>query len=517
MNTNMKLYNRIYKTYSINSFIYGLRKIPVIKNIVPANIVAGQVRKKSIIMIMDIILFIVNLFKKNLYLIILSTFMLFITEEFNTIFLSSLIVSISTLSGISNNLALYFNDINYLVIDKLRFSSKAILVKTLNRQCLEIALFSLPFIIFNFDTTLILSILYCCAMKYNGFAFINYLYKHFNYSYDLMKNPKITYVYMAYIFIFGFLHFNGLYLNDTAIYIITLLGIIMSIFSYIYINKQEDYRSFIKASYTTAIQMKSNNDFAMESIKQGYVDKIEIDTNQVYKSKGIKKFNQIFFDRHKALIAMSYQKITIGVVVACIFIIGLSLYVDMVRSFVDNFYANTSIILIGLYYVNIGSKITTIMFMNCDYVMLTYSFFKYPKLIINLYFERLKSIIRLGLFTSIVIASSACFLLFTLSKNIGFTNYLLFFIAIICASILFSIHNLNLYYLLQPYNKDFAMKSVSYMVLSFLTYFIVYGFTNLNLDMQTSSIVIIIFSIIYLIISLILIRVYAPKTFRIKN
>ena len=84
-------------------------------------------------------------------------------------------------------------------------------------------------------------------------------------------------------------------------------------------------------------------------------------------------------------------------------------------------------------------------------------------------------------------------------------------------SIFFSIHYLSMYYLLQPYNINTEIKNSTYSLIKTLTYFICYLMIQIKLPTFEFGIAIIIFTIIYTIISLILIYKFAPKTFKIRQ
>ena len=72
-----------------------------------------------------------------------------------------------------------------------------------------------------------------------------------------------------------------------------------------------------------------------------------------------------------------------------------------------------------------------------------------------------------------------------------------------------------LYYLLQPFNKDIIIRKFSYTIISFLTYFVSYMFTSFVFSSLLFSIFIIIFTVIYIVLSMILVYKYSPRTFKI--
>lgn len=169
-----------------------------------------------------------------------------------------------------------------------------------------------------------------------------------------------------------------------------------------------------------------------------------------------------------------------------------------------------------MYIINRGTVVTQAMFMNCDHSMLTYRFYKTPKVILSLFKERLKTLIQINLLPAIVIAIGLPLILYLTGGTDNPLNYAILFISIIAMSIFFSVHYLILYYLLQPYNVNIEMKSSTYTIAQTITYFVCYAMLQIKMPTYIFGISTIIFSIIYCIISLVLVYKYAPKTFKLR-
>ena len=83
-------------------------------------------------------------------------------------------------------------------------------------------------------------------------------------------------------------------------------------------------------------------------------------------------------------------------------------------------------------------------------------------------------------------------------------------------SIFFSVHYLVMYYLLQPYNISTEIKSSTYKALQGVTYGVCYMLTEINLPTFYFGLAMILFSVVYSVVSLFLAYKYAPKTFKIR-
>ena len=74
-----------------------------------------------------------------------------------------------------------------------------------------------------------------------------------------------------------------------------------------------------------------------------------------------------------------------------------------------------------------------------------------------------------------------------------------------------------MYYLLQPYNVETEMKSSTYSVVQFLTYFICYFMIDLHLPTLSFGAFLTLFCILYSVLSLIIVYHFAPKTFKLRR
>ena len=168
-----------------------------------------------------------------------------------------------------------------------------------------------------------------------------------------------------------------------------------------------------------------------------------------------------------------------------------------------------------MYFLNTGKVVTNAMFMNCDHSMLSYRFYRQPNTLLSLFKERLKTLIILNLIPALTM-SLVISILLAVSGGASFITYIVVFFSIVAMSIFFSVHNLILYYLLQPYNIGMEMKSTTYTIVSIATYWLCYYISDLKVSSFTFGIIMIIFAIVYSLISLFLVYRYAPKTFKLR-
>ena len=170
--------------------------------------------------------------------------------------------------------------------------------------------------------------------------------------------------------------------------------------------------------------------------------------------------------------------------------------------------------IIIMFVINRGAIITQAMFFNCDHAMLNYNFYREEKTIINLFKKRLFTVVKVNLLPALVVGLGNISILLV-SKNYDVILMLTQFIYIMSLSILYSVHYLVTYYLLQPFNKEMEVKKASYSFVIMITYVLTYSLVDIELYTPLLAIITLLITIIYTVVSMILVKKFAPKTFKL--
>ena len=308
-------------------------------------------------------------------------------------------------------------------------------------------------------------------------------------------------------------------ISNMFIYVFAIVTFVLFVISLTYLLSYKKYKVIYRLLNTyERIMNKDNKDnfsrYDMVKIKDN--NKI-IDNKKIKNKHGYDLFNTIFFLRHKDLL---YRSLNIYNSVISIGFIGLFIYL-----FIDNTYAGTinnylmkfiGFMPMVIFFTNRGAIMTQAMFYNSDHAMLSYNFFREKEVILGLFKRRLLSLIKANLSTGFIIGIGVVILLImTGSSDILLISS--YFVYIIFLSLFFSIHYLVLYYLFQPYNKDKKVRNFEYSLTVMLTYFIIFFISELHINPIVLSISVIVFTIIYIVVSLLLVYKLAPKTFKLKN
>ena len=289
--------------------------------------------------------------------------------------------------------------------------------------------------------------------------------------------------------------------------------------SYYYINKVNDYKLIYKKLNTlnTVIDSDSRKGYDRQNIVEVKNKDKYINNKKIKGKKGYDLFNTIFFERHKEILlrsAKNFSLIIFVVIIGSIFFIkGNEKIAKGINYAILN---RLSWAVIIMYFINRGSILTQAMFYNCDHSMLTFNFYREPKVILNLFKKRLITIIKVNLMPAIVMSIGVVVLLYLSGGSTNIINYITIPIFILSLSVFFSVHYLVIYYLLQPYNKYMKIKSLTYTLVLSLTYIFSYSLTKLVMSSLIFSIIGVLSTIAYVLLSLLVVYRFAPITFKIR-
>ena len=244
---------------------------------------------------------------------------------------------------------------------------------------------------------------------------------------------------------------------------------------------------------------------------------ISADTHIVSHRKGFEYLNELFIRRHQKILWRSAKRIA----AVSLAVIGAMLLIFILR---PEFKARINSLLMTylpyfvfvMYALNRGSGFTRALFVNCDHSLLTYSFYKQPRCILKLFQIRLREIIKVNLLPAGVIGAGLSLLLYASGGTDTPVNYGVLLISILSLSVFFSVHYLTIYYLLQAYNAATQVKSGTYSVVTWATYFVCVYFMNLKLPTLIFGLSTIAFCLLYCAVASLLVYRLAPKTFRLR-
>ncbi len=506
-------------SYAVNSFIYSIRKLPILDDLITDDIYKSKVSKR-IISVISIILSCLKLVVFRFlyfFMIYLICSTLFDSDKY---FVH--IFFIFTIIGMFiNNKLLNTSVKKYLSIVVFNMDARSYMFSSLSWDLIlnlilnSLALFFITDV--SFITGLLL-VLICLFARVVGET-LNILY-YKKYHYIWFYNYPLYFSILGVLLLCCFTPLLGVSVNNMFLLSSLIVLGVFGIISFIYLLGIKDYKIMFKQvnTYNQVINSKNSDAYSRQSMVEIKNKYKEVDSSKISGKSGYDLFNMLFYERHKEILINSVKKYSFVICLVYAFVIFAlcndSTLVGYTREFLNN---KLGMFVIIMYFINRGSIVTQAMFYNCDHAMLTYNFYREKDVILGLFKRRLISIIKINLIPSIIIGIGNS-ILFYLSGGTSLITYISSFMYIVMFSVFFSVHYLVLYYLLQPYNKDMQMKKISYGVASFLTYYFSYVvFWDLVVNSVILSIISIVGVVIYILLGLFLVYRFAPRTFRINK
>lgn len=168
------------------------------------------------------------------------------------------------------------------------------------------------------------------------------------------------------------------------------------------------------------------------------------------------------------------------------------------------------------YILGYGKKIAQMVFLNCDVAMLNYPFYREPKAIIQGFMYRFKMTAAYN--AVIAVAVFLIYFVFGIANGrlLGPAFFGVLLLLLVALTLLFSFHELFVYYMLQPFTSDLTVKNPLYKLVSGALYWVSYANTRLNFKGLTYSLIISLVVFVYVGIGLFFLYKKAPQTFKLK-
>ncbi|MBO4235335.1 MAG: hypothetical protein J5928_02665 [Firmicutes bacterium] len=307
----------------------------------------------------------------------------------------------------------------------------------------------------------------------------------------------------------------GFVMPVNASLIIMALGIVGGIASIFVLRNFKHYRKMYQkgiVEFMELQQMAKSNIASLETKK--------IDDTRVVKSdkNGFEFLNELFVKRHRKILWRSSRNtaIVLGII---LLIVAVAMFLlpegkEVVNGVITGQLRFVAFI---MYLINKGQNYTKALFTNCDHSLLTFPIYRKGSNILKLFKLRLVEISKVNLVPAGVLAVGLAILLFISGGPEKPIYYLVVIVSVIALGIFFSVHYLTMYYLLQPFNVSTEVKSGLYPIVMALTYMACYMMTQIEVPAMGFGIVAAAFCIIYSIVACVLAYSLAPKTFKLRT
>lgn len=515
---------RLRMAYRINSILYALRQIPLVKKVIPVTLY-GNTILKNIITCIALLWELLSIFiNKGLYvLVFVFVPVFFISNDTKILMILNILFFLTIAGAISNNTMFDPTKDKYYAMILMRMDARIYTLTNYLYNMFKILLgmgVSLACLRFFFNIPFYICVLIPVYIIFSKTISATFSLYQFEKKGQIRNENSPVFKVWAGIIICWILAYAGLFLRMYlpfyvyigAMLIVCIVGLILSRYVWNYGKYKEMYRILLQ---NTPLDMQA---IMKDAQAKNITDAIKMDETITSDKTGYAYFNDLFVKRHKKILWRYSKKLSL-IIIGVALVIGIGeLFFDEVGMIVQKFVLDyLPYFIFILYSFNSSKSVVQAMFRNCDHSMLTYSFYRRPEVILSLFRLRLRSLILINLFPAVALAIGLDVLLALSGSKESLLVYLIVFICIISTSIFFSIHYLTCYYLLQPYNEFTETKSATYSLIMSLTYGICFAFIYLHMSTYVFGTIMTIFSLVYIAISYRLVYKKAGQTFRLRR
>jgi len=524
--SELLLFFKIKSTTNFNSFVYHFKQIPILKKLVSKDVYKSKVQR----IVWNVIRYVVKnvwyLMRQLMYFFMIG-FALQLIRYLGTVdvtsdkFVQSYEMLFLVMSVIFGSL---FKNVTSSTIDKYYIVRvmKADCREFLRYEFLSIYLYKLLFmvplmLVMGSITNTPLNI---TAMMIGAWIASRVFGCYFELLLSKFKKETLITNVLYVLAFFGTVGAIVLILLERAPFISweIVLGfyIILAIGIRLYVNKSFDYYAFGNKRFALsqiidakAIAIKQQKNIVRMSDKDFKV------SNRIYHKKGFDFFNALFVQRHRRLLLKPILYTSVAIILGIVIMLVVGYFAPyIVAEFGRGMINSLGGFFFLLYFVNRGERYANALFFNCDVSMLRYSFYRTSKNILVNFWIRFRTLVVLNMIPTVLLVIFTL-ILFSFS-GIAISDIIMFVVAILEVSLLYSIHYLFMYTMFQPYTENMEQKSHVVSITNGIVYMIIWQFNNMSLPVMETFVVVTIVTIIYASFGSWAIFKFAPKRFRLR-
>lgn len=511
---------RLKNAYRVNSILYSLKQLPIIKRILPEKLYGVRGLKILGNIISAIWEFIMIFLGKFLYIALMIAAMLGIYQTNSATTFLHIFFFLTICGGLMNTYLFDPTKDKYYAMFLMNMDAKEYTISNYLYQMIKVLIGFLPFTCFyGMSVGLPLWIMILCPIFVMMVkTFINSLslidFKRTKKVKNENLPTSVVWILLLVLLVCAYaLPYISIVMPTWMFLIFFGLSLGLGIFGFYQIFHFPYYRFLYKQLLTNAPLVIDQTSIRRDAS----LSQIELDTSLNSTKEGFSYFHELFVKRHRKILTKAIKKQTIvlvGIAIVMSFLVKVNASVASTTNHLMLVFLPYFVFI--MYMLNRGTTLTQAMFMNCDHAMLSYRIYRKPNVILGLFKERLKTLIGLNLIPATVIGFTLALLLFLSGGTSNVYNYFVLFFSILAMSVFFSVHYLVMYYLLQPYNVHTEMKSSTYSVVQGVTYFVCYYMMQLRLPTFYFGLSVTAFCILYSLLSLWFAYRLAPKTFKLR-
>ena len=305
----------IENAYTVNSYIFILRKLPILKDLLTDDAYSSVTLKKIISIFCILFTFFTKAFLKFMYYftIFFICYKLFPNNFIKSYF--HIYFFLTLLGMFINNKLLNTSKKNYFSIILFNMDATQYFQATcFSNTVINFILNSVYIILFNHMLMTpniiysIILILYTTFIRFIGET-LNILYYR-KYKYIWYSNSTLYFIILVSTLGLASLPLLNIYISFNTIILSTILVVILGTMSLIYLLKIKDYKTIYKnlSQMTNVMSSKNEKDYLKQAMVDVQKKDIKISERKLKGKSGYEYFNTIFFERHKEILLRSAKK-----------------------------------------------------------------------------------------------------------------------------------------------------------------------------------------------------------------
>lgn len=325
---------------------------------------------------------------------------------------------------------------------------------------------------------------------------------------------------LAYVLpLLGFIiDFSPILFNAFVLIIVLILGAAAFIYLWNYKKYTPIAKTLLnKENLFNKDDFKTNVSFGNVKLDEKKMSKEELNTKKYDQKTGYEYLNSIFFLRFRRIMVKPVKQRAAFIGIIFLIAMYFVLFMPSTRGkLVNEIKKSIPILVFVMYSMSTGERICKAMFFNCDVSLLRYGYYREASVILSNFTSRLKRVVILNLIPALTLCVAISCIILASGYSSQLIGMIPLFLCIICLACFFSIHHLFMYYVLQPYTAELTVKSPLFKVVNMVMYIGSYMCLQVETTSYYFTAGIIITTIVYMVVALILTYRVAPRTFKLK-
>ncbi|WP_238651917.1 hypothetical protein [Paenibacillus piscarius] len=340
----------------------------------------------------------------------------------------------------------------------------------------------------------------------------------------LVKKTGIVSVVMLFTLAAAYLPLTGL--MDVPLFGAIVLGQPLLLVVLLLSGLAAGYILLRRTNYTDAVRAVTSFDDPLLNMERMLMDlqqkSVQVQADNASDSSGLQPvagkrgyayLHSVFVKRHRGHItAPLYRRLVIISVMGILFTISALTFADHLK--VTQLERYISFIILAMFQLTMGNQLCRVLFHHCDLPLLRYSFYRRDAL---LHFRlRLRWLLGRNMLIGAVLAAMLSVFILIIADGKFHPILLPVWLLTLALAVIFSVHHLLLYYLLQPYTSDMTTGNPWFTLLNSLGSIGFLAAFLLRPDPWSLAVTITLLTVVYFISAIQLVARHGARQFSLK-